>query len=113
MIDFTDYYTYLYGFMMLTLLYFGYEGAYSRQTHYKPEYRYTQNKAIWGCVLNTIFVGCMHYASYNARNELIQAGSKTISLTELDVWFAFWYSYFITVIIGAYRGAKKLNEEDT
>lgn len=112
MIDFTDYNTYLYGFTMLAWLYFGYESAYERQEQYKPEYRYTKSKAIGLCVFYIIFVGALYYFNYTARNELIQQSYKSISLTALNVWLGFWYVYFTAIAVAAYRGAKKLNEED-
>ncbi|CAJ1840311.1 hypothetical protein HLBENOHH_02082 [Aeromonas dhakensis] len=112
MIDFTDYTTYLYGFIMLVYLYFGYDGSYSRQTQYKPEHRCTKSIAIGLCVFNIIFFGTLYYFSYTARNELIQEGYKAISLTELNVWLGFGFVYLTATAIGAYRGAKKLNEEE-
>lgn len=104
MIDFTDYTTYLYGFVILACLYFGYDGSYSRQTRYKAEHRATKKDTGWCSVITTVLWGSLYYMSTHAPEVKLTVNQHVI--------IVFWYLYSIATLIGAYRGAKKLNEED-
>ncbi|WP_421292940.1 hypothetical protein [Aeromonas veronii] len=110
MIDFTDYHTYLYGFTMLAFLYFDYQGAYVRQAQYKLEHRYNKNKAIVGFIIFSIMVGIVYCVSPASIG--FAQGHDPVSIVNINVLLAFWYLDGIASITGAYRGAKKLNEDD-
>ncbi|WP_429078113.1 hypothetical protein [Aeromonas hydrophila] len=112
MIDFTDYTTYLYGFAMLAFLYLSYTGSFKYQEHYKPEYRCTKNKAISACIFNTVMIIFLYYIMYAATAELVRQGYNSTSIFTIKVWLVFWMVDAVVSSIGAYRGAKKLNEEE-